>query len=276
MKTFLPVLFLVVLGGVTAVAAPSAGVQKKLDAISAEGKLIAANFVASGVAFRKLREQPGFDRSSAPLWVTLLRRDGWLTVIGSSGKRGFVPAYAFLSDLDLSGTQPLEVSALPDLSAQLRAIELSRKTVGVGTELGPLTPVLMETSDNLVVYVLQEPKDQTFWVMGGDHRLTVSKDGKRVLKHRKLHKGAIRVDRPKQAPPEGAEPSLFHNHLVGMEPLPSETDVAFAILNRVELAVAAPTRDVYRIAPEGSITVDPPAQPDPAPAAAPTPGPAKR
>lgn len=247
--------------GTPVVPPPAAPKQEILERITLDGRIVAATWLAGAVARRQLHRRQQFDRSRAKIWVTLPSNRGWLTVFGRTQKGRFDAAYAYWSNLEANGATEVEIKTLPPVAAQIRAVEAARRTVGPATELGPLTPVLVETAEQLVVYLIQEPKDGTVFIMGGDHRLSFDKEGKTLQEHRKLHKGALVVPRPKEAPPPGTVLNLFHNHVVGMEPLPTDTDVAFAIANQVDLTVASPTRNVFQIAPDGTITVEAPAAP---------------
>lgn len=235
--------------------APPPPQEKRLGRISADGKVIAATWTAAAVAHRQLRKRQGYDRTRAALWVTVPHAGGWLTVFGRTQRDQFQPAWAYWSDLQFEQLREVELADVPDVAREARAVERARRKVGAATELGPLAPIVVGSEEELTVYLIQEPREQGVFVMGGDHRLRFDREGK-LLEHRKLHRGAVVVPRPSEPPPEGEVPSLFHNHVVGMDPLPTETDVVFAIIHGVELEVYAPTGRVYRISPQGEIAAE--------------------
>jgi hypothetical protein len=108
-----------------------------------------------------------------------------------------------------------------------RALALARKDFQSTAQQRPYNAsVVPAGSEQLYVYIVPAQTQDGVYLLGGDARYLVSKDGNEIIEKRQLHKTILEM---KASPPGVKEAAGYHTHV--LSDLPEDTDV-FYVLTR--------------------------------------------
>ena len=172
------------------------------------------------------------------LYVAEKVNDVWMVSFGKySDFNGFMPTYIFSCPSDKPNEMKLltyeEVekilddypSEVPEFTAAIdTAVEATKPDMTFPT-YNP--SVFRELDQTITVYLLPGNDDTQTILLGGDFKIKLTSNGKKVINKEKLHASYIRfpVERPKDA--------VMSLHTHPLSDLPNETDIAMILLHPV-------------------------------------------
>lgn len=167
------------------------------------------------------------DTNGVETWVALFEERMWVVYYGKLSKKEkqfksvYVVAIPHGKSKEVTMASPRKTSK--DLLTFARAIKIAANEI---TE--PQVPrynpsVFREIDGTITVYFLPGNTQEGIVLIGGEYKVSVSSDGKRVLNSRKVHNSILRMQEH-PADPDDKPAGGYHTHVLG--DLPEETEVA--------------------------------------------------
>jgi proteasome lid subunit RPN8/RPN11 len=129
------------------------------------------------------------------------------------------------------------------------ACELAKSLIAEGQDYYYSAKAFQEPDGNITVYLIPVSNNPETILIGGDFKVSISKDKSTVLNKTEIHKTILRTNKiPQQAV------GSFHTHV--LSGLPSETDVALTLQNPIlaPMYIIGQTW-MFKIDKEGKITL---------------------
>jgi hypothetical protein len=234
--------------------------KEEIGKVENRGREI-ANYEKAAIRATDLLLASKPDRSKLGFYLAVKQKNDWLVYFGKNTNKGFDTQYIYscpegrfneMRKLNKSEIEKDIKQIFPENIYQLaKAIDIAFKSISEDLIFPRYnTNVFREKDGTITVYLTPGNEDQKIiGILGGDFRISVSKDASEVIKKNKLHASYLKLT----TPPKDVAGS-YETHVLG--DLPTETDVAFIILNPV-LAPHFITGKTWmsKIEADGKITV---------------------
>jgi len=232
--------------------------RPELDAITARGRLLAEYDLAAWHGTDAVMElRP--DQSRMGGYLARRREDGlWEVVFGRLDGEGNEYLIAYRAVQRRAGDTTYTAATLSPrehdsdwYARAARALDIGKNAFGPVNR--PYNTVVIPASDDgdWFVYLMPAPTQPGVFPLGGDVRYRVSRDGRTILQHRRLHNTILEV---RQRPQPGATIEAGY-HTAVLDDRPEDTDV-FHVLSRepkVPEYIASKSY-VFRVEVDGRIT----------------------
>ena len=214
--------------------------QSELDAITARGRALAAYDRAAWQGSDAVLE---FGPEGTTHYIARETDAGWVVAFGSLSSEAdtFLVAFEARSEADATRYQARSLSPpradVDYLARAARAIDTSVEAFGSATRPYNVA-VLPESSGDWWVYLYPAPTQSGVWPHGSDVRYRVSRDGRRVLEERRLHKEVIEY----APPPERTESGV---HTAVMADIVEDTDILLVLTRQPPMPELVITRSFF-------------------------------
>ncbi len=228
--------------------------KKELLQISKRGVFLAEYDQATHFATNTLlKARP--DKSKIQQYVAQGTKKGWIVAFGqlSKDRKQFMIYYLAVQKGKADQFKILKFkSPKRDKGYNLRAaraLKLCHKDFMKRNRITrPYNNLVIPAANGkLWVYLVPAPMKRGIQPLGGDTRYLVSRNGLKILKRRRLHRGIIEIDHSKKE---------VGFHVVILDDLPEDTDVFYVVTRepRIPEIVLAMRKDwVYQINTNGTI-----------------------
>ena len=106
------------------------------------------------------------------------------------------------------------------------------------------------TGDAWLVYLIAASIEPDLILAGGHYRITVSKDGNKIINSDKLSRSCLTLNKKDSDIPEGATPvMMFMTHIVS--PTPVETHVFLSLLHNMDFAIGTEGNKIWKVSGSG-------------------------
>jgi hypothetical protein len=178
------------------------------------------------------------DKSKLGSYLAVKQNNNWLVYFGKNTDKDFEIQYIYFCPegrfSEMKGLNQSEIEkgikqSFPENLYQLaKDIDVAFKSIASDAKFPRYnTNVFREEDDTITVYLTPGNEDpKIIGILGGDFKISVSKDASEVIRKEKLHASYLKLT----TPPKDVAGS-YETHVLG--DLPTETDVALIILNPV-------------------------------------------
>jgi hypothetical protein len=232
--------------------------QAELDAITARGKLLAEYDVAAWHATDAVLASVPRDslKGTGAHYIACKTDAGWVVVWGRlneqrdkllivyEAKQAATPVQFSVTKYD-----PPAVDTGYSLGAT-NALNTALQDFKGEQGYSYNAAVLPAPDAQFYVYVYPGSSEDGVYLLGGDVRYLISKDGLKVVERRQLHKSILRFDFSK---PDGRKMEMgFHTHV--LSDIPEDTDVFYVLARRPSVPEWVASKNyIYAIEPDGTI-----------------------
>lgn len=232
--------------------------REQLDAITRRGRMLAAyDRVAWHGSDAIMELQPVHDR--VQYYIARREMDGWVLVMGKLNTTSDTFAVAYEARTKDSGrgftTRSLQ-PVRPDtgyFAGAARALTSALEAFTMPARPYNMAVLPVEDGDGWWVYLFPAPTSLGVWPHGGDWRYRISRDGRKVLETRQLHRSILEFSRPAPASPSDTLVSGMHTAIV--DDIVEDTDVYLVLTRRpVVREVVVSKSFVFSIDTSGVIT----------------------